>query len=63
MNKDRMAGSAKSAGGGMKQAAGKAIGSKKMQAEGMAKKAEGKIQNAAGKTKDAIKDANKKAKH
>ena len=60
MNKDRMAGAAKSAGGSIKETAGKAIGNKKMQAEGMAKKAEGKMQNAAGKGKDAIKKA---AKH
>src|SRR5678816_4539930 len=45
MDKDRIAGSAKAAGGKMKESAGKMMGNKKMQAEGMAKKAEGKLQN------------------
>ncbi len=60
MDKDRIAGAAKSAGGSAKEAAGKLIGDKQMQAEGTAKKVEGKIQNAVGQTKDAIRDAAKK---
>jgi uncharacterized protein YjbJ (UPF0337 family) len=62
MDKDRIAGSAKQAGGSIKEAAGKALGDKKMEAEGTAKKFEGKVQNAVGGVKDAMRDANKQAK-
>jgi uncharacterized protein YjbJ (UPF0337 family) len=61
MDKDRIEGSAKQAGGSIKEAAGKALGDKKMQAEGTAKKVEGKIQNAAGGIKDAVREANREA--
>ncbi len=59
MDKDRIAGAAKQAGGSVKEATGKALGDKKMQAEGAAKKMEGKIQNAVGGAKDSIREMNK----
>ena len=52
MDKDRIAGSAKQAGGAIKEAAGKVTGDAKL-------KAEGKVQNAVGGVKDAIRDASK----
>jgi uncharacterized protein YjbJ (UPF0337 family) len=56
MDKDRIAGAAKEAGGKIKETAGKIIGDGKMEAEGSAKKAEGKIQNAVGGAKDAARE-------
>jgi uncharacterized protein YjbJ (UPF0337 family) len=56
MDKDRVAGSAKQAVGGVKEAVGKALGDQKMQEEGHAKKTEGKIQNAVGGVKDAARE-------
>ncbi|MEA1652510.1 CsbD family protein [Nitrospirillum sp. BR 11164] len=64
MNKNRIEGNAKIAGGAVKEAAGKVIGDDKMAAEGKAKKVEGHAQNAAGKIQDAgkaLKDTAKKA--
>jgi uncharacterized protein YjbJ (UPF0337 family) len=55
MDKDRIAGSAKEAKGAIKQAAGKALGDVKLQADGKSEKAEGKVQNAIGGLKDALK--------
>jgi uncharacterized protein YjbJ (UPF0337 family) len=55
MDKDRIKGSAEQAKGSMKEAAGKAMGDSKLQAEGKADKMKGKIQNAAGGAKDAMK--------
>jgi hypothetical protein len=63
MNKDRIEGAAKTAGGKIKEAAGKALGDRKMEVEGCATKTEGKIQNAIGGVKDAIRDAQKPSKH
>ncbi len=60
MDKDRVEGAAKTAGGKIKEAAGKALGDQKMEAEGNIKKNEGKIQNAVGGIKDTIRDAQKK---
>jgi uncharacterized protein YjbJ (UPF0337 family) len=60
MDKDRVAGAAKTAGGSIKEGAGKVLGDQKMQAEGKAQKIEGKVQNAIGGAKDAIREANKK---
>jgi uncharacterized protein YjbJ (UPF0337 family) len=51
-----MAGAAKEAGGKIKETAGKALGDRKMEAEGAAKQAEGKIQNAVGSAKDAVRE-------
>jgi len=55
MNKDRVEGSAKEIKGVIKQAAGKAAGDAKLQAEGKADEVEGKVQNAVGSIKDVIK--------
>lgn len=56
MDKDRVEGSAKQAGGAVKEAAGKALGDKKMETEGAEKKVEGKVQNAAGGLKDKARE-------
>ncbi|MFI4994781.1 MAG: CsbD family protein [Hyphomicrobiales bacterium] len=61
MDKDRIAGAAKEAKGAMKDAAGKVIGSDKLQAEGKMEKAAGKAQNTFGQAKDAVRDAVKDA--
>jgi uncharacterized protein YjbJ (UPF0337 family) len=60
MNKDRIAGAAKTGAGKAQQMAGKGVKSTKLQAKGMAKEAEGRAQNAAGKAKDAVKKAAKR---
>jgi uncharacterized protein YjbJ (UPF0337 family) len=54
MEKDRVIGSAKVAKGKVKEAAGKALGDAKLQAEGKADRIEGKVQNAVGSVKDAL---------
>jgi uncharacterized protein YjbJ (UPF0337 family) len=54
MNKDRIEGSAEQAKGAVKEAAGKAIGDGKLEAEGKTDKAAGKVQNAVGGLKDAV---------
>jgi uncharacterized protein YjbJ (UPF0337 family) len=59
MDRDRVEGAAKTAGGKMKETAGKVLGDQKMEAEGQMKKNEGKIQNAIGGAKDAMRDATK----
>jgi uncharacterized protein YjbJ (UPF0337 family) len=59
MDKDRIEGSAKQAGGAIKEAVGKATGDAKLQTEGATDKAAGKVQNAVGGVKDAIRDATK----
>ena len=56
MDKDRIEGSAKQAGGAIKEKAGEALGDKKMEGEGAAKKAEGKVQNAVGGVKDKVRE-------
>lgn len=56
MDKDRIAGAAKQAGGAIKENFGAAIGDKKMEAEGAATRAEGKVQNAAGGVKDKARE-------
>ncbi|HEY1260896.1 MAG TPA: CsbD family protein [Stellaceae bacterium] len=56
MDKDRIAGAAKKVGGGIKEGIGKALGDKKTEAEGKAKKTEGELQNAIGGAKDAARD-------
>jgi len=57
MDKDRIEGSAKQAGGAIKEAAGKVTGDAKLKAEGSAEKTAGKVQNAVGGAKDAVRDA------
>jgi uncharacterized protein YjbJ (UPF0337 family) len=54
-DKDRIIGSAKVVKGSVKEAAGKAVGDAKLEAEGKADKIEGKVQNAVGGIKDALK--------
>jgi uncharacterized protein YjbJ (UPF0337 family) len=54
MDKDRIKGSAEQTKGAMKEAAGKVLGDKKLEAEGKADKAAGKVQNAVGGLKDAL---------
>ncbi|MDZ5648314.1 CsbD family protein [Nitrospirillum sp. BR 11828] len=64
MNKNRIEGNAKIAGGAVKETAGKVLGDDQMAAEGKAKKVEGHAQNAAGKIQEAgkaLKDTAKKA--
>jgi uncharacterized protein YjbJ (UPF0337 family) len=56
MDKDRIKGSAKQAGGAVKEAAGKLTGDSKLRAEGKADKAEGRVQNAVGGLKDKIRE-------
>jgi uncharacterized protein YjbJ (UPF0337 family) len=56
MDPDRVEGSAKKMKGNVKDAAGKALGDKKMQREGKADKAEGEFQNAVGSTEDNVKE-------
>jgi uncharacterized protein YjbJ (UPF0337 family) len=56
MDKDRIIGAAKQAKGAVKEAAGKALGDSKLEAEGKSDKVEGKIQNAVGGVKDALKE-------
>ena len=54
MDKDRIIGSAEQAKGAVKEAAGKALGDKKLETEGKTDKAAGKVQNAIGGLKDAV---------
>ena len=54
MDKDRVVGSAKVIKGKVKEAAGKAVGDIKLEAEGKADKVEGGIQNAVGSLKDTL---------
>jgi len=60
MDKDRIAGSAKQAGGAIKETIGKATGDAKLKAEGAADKATGKVQNAAGGIRDTVRDSMEK---
>jgi uncharacterized protein YjbJ (UPF0337 family) len=55
VDKDRVVGSAKQIKGGVKEVVGKAVGDRKLEAEGKAEKIEGKVQNAVGGLKDALK--------
>ena len=55
MDKDRVEGSAEQTKGSVKEAAGKVLGDKKLEAEGSADKTAGKVQNAVGGVKDALK--------
>ena len=55
VDKDRIIGSAKVVKGNVKEAAGKAVGDTKLEAQGKADKIEGKVQNAVGGIKDTLK--------
>lgn len=63
MDKDRIKGAAKEAGGKIKEKTGKMVGNRQMEAEGVAKQMEGQVQNTAGKIKDAARDAAKKSQY
>ncbi|MFN0218058.1 MAG: CsbD family protein [Hyphomicrobium sp.] len=53
---DKIKGYANEAAGNVKQGVGKAVGSDKLEAEGVVQELKGEAQVAVGKTKDAIKD-------
>ena len=55
MNKDRIEGAGKQAGGKIKEAAGKVAGDEKIKREGQADQVEGEVQNTVGGAKDALK--------
>jgi len=57
MNKDRIQGSFEQAKGKVKEAAGKATGDSKLEAEGKTQQVGGKVQNAVGGFKDTVKEA------
>jgi uncharacterized protein YjbJ (UPF0337 family) len=57
MHKDEMKGAAKDAKGSLKEAAGKATGDERLEAEGGADRVEGKVQEGVGALKDAARDA------
>lgn len=59
MDKNRTEGAGKQAKGGVKEAAGKAVGNKRLEAEGKLDKATGKVQSAVGKAKDRERDKQK----
>ncbi|MGY5775046.1 CsbD family protein [Rhizobium sp. LEGMi135b] len=57
MDKNRVKGAVKEAGGSIKEAAGKLTGNNRLKMEGVAEKVEGKILAQVGKAKDAIRHA------
>jgi len=57
VNKDQVSGVAKQVKGSIKEAAGKATGDKKTQANGTADKIAGKVQKTYGDVKEKIKDS------
>jgi uncharacterized protein YjbJ (UPF0337 family) len=57
MHKDQIKGAAKDMKGSMKEAAGKAMGDRKMEAEGATEKTMGKVQKGVGDLKDAARNA------
>ena len=59
MDKDRMDGAAKIAGGKVNAAIGKRIGDQKTVAEGQSEQRVGKVQNAVGGLKDTIREMQK----
>lgn len=52
---DKIKGLANEASGNVKQAVGKAVGSKKMEVEGVVQERKGEAQQQVGKAKDAVK--------
>jgi uncharacterized protein YjbJ (UPF0337 family) len=57
MDKDRIAGAADKAKGGVKQAAGRVTGDRRLEAEGQADKAKGAVKSAIGGVKDSLRNA------
>jgi len=60
MHKDQIKGAAKDAKGSIKEAAGKATGNERLEAEGKSDRVAGKVQKGVGNLKDAARDALKK---
>jgi len=60
MHKDEAKGAAKDIVGSAKEAAGKATGNERLEAEGVGERIEGKVQKGVGALKDAARDALKK---
>ncbi|MBS0295897.1 MAG: CsbD family protein [Proteobacteria bacterium] len=58
---NRVEGSARKIGGDIKEAAGKALGDGKLEAEGKADKIKGKAQNALGGVKDALRGKDRRS--
>ena len=54
MDKNRIAGSAKEVKGKVKEIVGRAVGDRKLEAEGKVDKMKGKVQNAIGGLKDTL---------
>jgi uncharacterized protein YjbJ (UPF0337 family) len=59
MNKDQVKGAVKDATGKVQEQAGKAVGSRKLQAKGLARQAAGKVQKAYGDVKQAFEEPKK----
>ncbi len=57
MHKDEMKGAAKDAKGSIKEGLGKAMGDRRMEAEGASERVAGKVQKGVGHMKDAARDA------
>jgi len=57
MNKDQLAGRMEEAKGKLKEVAGKAVGSEKLEGKGIAEQAAGKVQKTYGDVKEKAKDA------
>ena len=60
MDKDRIAGAAKSIKGSLKELIGNAVGDAKLQSDGKAEQTAGRIQNAVGGVKDTVREIVKK---
>ncbi len=60
MHKDEAKGAAKDIAGSIKEAAGKATGNERLEAEGAGERVAGKVQKGVGALKDAARDALKK---
>ena len=61
MDKDQIRGAIDQAKGTVKEAAGKKIGNKKMEDEGVVDKLTGKVESAVGDAKETLRDAVNKA--
>lgn len=61
MDKDQIKGAVDQAKGTVKEAAGKTIGDKKMEAEGAVDKLTGKVESAVGGAKETLRDVVNKA--
>ncbi len=60
MHKDEMKGAGKDMKGAVKEAAGRATGDERLEAEGTADRVEGKVQKGVGSLKEAARDVLKK---